>query len=278
MKRSIAALVCVLAAACGSKSSGGGGGNPVAPSAPTVTGLTISGGDTMRTGQSQGYTATVTLSNGTTQAATSTTWSSDNSGVLTIDNSGQASGSTHGTATITASAQGVSATKAVKVFQNYQGTWTGSYRIRVCTATGLFAGVWCEADGFAANSIAPMRATLTQDGGAVSGTLELGSIAGNIRGSVFDSRRLVGGGVLTLVASGIVFSLNVGTFDVLSSGNQLAGSFVVNTTAAGFSGNGYFESDLTSVTRSLTASGARPLPTLRFESMQEMLKAHRGGV
>jgi hypothetical protein len=277
MKRSIAALACVLAAACGSKSSGGGGGNPVAPSAPTVTGLTISGGDTMRTGQTQPYTATVTLSNGTTQAATSPTWSSDNSGILTIDNSGQASGSTHGTATITASAQGASATKTVKVFQNYQGTWNGSYRIRVCTATGVFAGIWCEADGFAANSIAPMRVTFTQDGAAVNGTLELGSISGNIKGSVFDSRRFVGGGVLTILSSGIVLSLNVGTFDVLSSGNQLSGTFVVNTTASGASGNGYFETDLTSVTRSLTASGVRPLPTLRFESMQELLKAHKRG-
>ena len=59
------------------------------PPTPTVTGLWIGGNvDRLRTRQTQALTATVTLSNGTTQAATSPSWSSNNATVASVSDGG----------------------------------------------------------------------------------------------------------------------------------------------------------------------------------------------
>ena len=47
-------------------------------------------------------------------------------------------GNNQGSATISVTAQGQTATVPVLVWQDYQGTWRGMYRIRVCTASGTF--------------------------------------------------------------------------------------------------------------------------------------------
>jgi hypothetical protein len=225
----------------------------------------------LRTGQSQSFSANVTLSNGTTQAATPT-WTSDNQSVLTIASSGQATAVAHGASTISASAQGSSATRAVRVYQDYQGTWSGSYRVRVCDEQGIFAGALCSTN-FVPGTLLPIRITLTQTGASASGTVELGSIVNTLSGAVQDSRRYVGGGSGTFSTGGLTFGTKVGTFDVLSAATTLSGSIITFITLPGVPGNLYFEADLNGVTR--TASIAQPSLLRPFSSQSEFLEGFR---
>ena len=83
--------------------------------------LIISGIDAVLTGVSTTYTVTATLSDGTTRAV-SPTWTSSNTDVASVDSSGRLEGRAHGTTTLTATHDGISATKSVQVVNNYRGT------------------------------------------------------------------------------------------------------------------------------------------------------------
>jgi hypothetical protein len=263
---SVAAVVVVcLTAGCGSKSPAA----PSPPPAPTATGLSITGTDVLRTGQSQTYTATITLSNGTTQSATPT-WTADNSSVLTINSSGQASAVAQGSSTITASAQGVSATRTITVYQDYQGTWTGTYRVRVCTEQGVFIGLLCRSN-FPAGTVLPIRITLTQNAASASGTLELGTIVNTISGGIFSSRRFVGAGGGSFGSGGITFNTTVGTLDVLSTATSMTGNIIFTITAVGASGNTYLEADLATVTK--TGLTAQPRSTPHLATPEDVINA-----
>ena len=182
----------VAVSGCGKDSPSAPTNTP--PPTPTVTGLSIGGNaDRLRTRQTQALTATVTLSNGTTQAATSPSWSSSNATVASVSDSGVVTGNNQGNSTISVTAQGQTATTPISVWQDYQGTWTGMYRIRVCTATGTLGGSagWCTPDGFSAGQLLPIRLTLAQQNGStVNGSIELGDVVGTVAGTVYDSRHL----------------------------------------------------------------------------------------
>jgi hypothetical protein len=263
--------------ACGEKSPSAPTNTP--PPTPTVTGLSIGGSaDRLRTRQTQTLTATVTLSNGTTQAATSPSWSSNNATVASVSDGGVVTANNQGSATISVTAQGQTATAPVSVWQDYQGTWTGEYRIRVCTATGNLggAGGWCSPDGFAAGQTLPIRLTLTQqNGSSVSGSIELGDIVGTLAGTVYDSRHFIGAGSASLSESGFIFTVNVGTADFLASSTQLAGSFIWNVTVSGLSGQGYNELDLVNVTRTSGLTTRRATNRLSFDSLPEVFRGMR---
>jgi len=119
---------------CGDKS------NPVAPN-PIAAGLVINGADYLLTGSATTYTATVTLSDGTTRTVTPV-WSSTAAAVATVDSAGRVDGRTHGSTTLTAAHDGRSASKTVQVVNNYAGSWSGRYIVRACQDSGIFA------DGF----------------------------------------------------------------------------------------------------------------------------------
>ena len=66
--------------------------SPTTPTLPTVTSVTVtSGHSTVVVGNTEQMTATVTMSDGTTKAGTGT-WSSGNTGVATVDQSGLVTG------------------------------------------------------------------------------------------------------------------------------------------------------------------------------------------
>ena len=263
-------LFAISAAACGDKTPAP---SPTAP-APTITptSLSIAGSETLRTGQAQTYTATVNMSNGTSQAA-SPTWTSDNQSVLTITSSGAANAVAQGTATLSAVAQGVNATRLVSVWQDYQGTWTGSYRVRVCTEQGNFVGLLCR-DTFRVGTSLPLIVTLTQNGPSASGTAQLGNLVNSLSGGIFASRRFVGGGSGTFSSDGLTLNSRVGTFDALSSASGLAGTIIITLTVDGFVGNTYLEADLSGVTR--TSTLAQPGRTPNYRSLQELFGGFRG--
>ena len=198
MRRFSPCLIIMFAVACGG-SDNNGGGNPNTPT-PSAIALAIVGDGNLRTGQNQTLRADVSLSNGTTQTATSPTWSSSNQTVATVTSAGVVNAVNHGSTTISVTAQGQTAQLPLRVWQDYQGIWTGTYVINVCANSGLFAAApsWCSA--FPPGEVLEFRVTLTQTNGTASGTLELGEFLGTISGSVFDSRRFIGAGSATMTS------------------------------------------------------------------------------
>jgi len=267
----ISAYACFTLVACGGKDDPltPASPTPTPPPTPTPTGLTIQGPNTLRTGQTLNYSATLALSNGTTQSVTPS-WSSDNVAVLTINSSGQGNGMMHGTATVIASAQGVSASMLVRVYQDYQGTWEGAHRVRVCDERGDFKGI-CRGV-FSPGTLLPFEVALMQNGASATGTVTLGLIDISMNGTIFDSRRFVGAGSGTYRSEGITFIDKIGTLDLLSNGNGLSGTLVFTVEASGFTGNTYVESELAGVTR--TSASLRPARRMMsFSSVEEYLRA-----
>ena len=269
MRRVLVWLPLVCSLACGGKEAPQN--SPTSPSPPqsqpTVSSLTIGGATSFRTGQSRTFSAEAQMSNGSSQPAANVAWSSSNESIATIDASGLVTALAHGSATIAAASQGQTAQVPVRVWQNYQGRWTGTYVIRVCTNTGWFAErpAWCSI--FPRGSRLGFVLTLTQNDGAASGTLQLGNLVGAMSGGIFDNGRFVGTGTPKLVIDGVEFTSHVGTFSVLAKGETLSGNLVVNTTAAGLSGNGYWEADLENVTRSLDGVDTRAFDAAMHELM-----------
>lgn len=261
-------VACVLGIACGGQESGGGT-VPTAPTpSPTPTSLSISGPTTLRTGQRGNYTAALTMSNGTTQNVTPS-WMSDNVSVLAVNNSGEGRGAGHGSATMVASTQGLSASTLVRVYQDYQGTWRGTHRIKACDERGAFVGI-CK-EGFPLRTVLPFEVRLTQNGGSATGSLLLGQVSFNITGAIFDSRHFVGAGSSTYSFDDVTFIERIDTLDLLSNGAAMSGSLVATIEALGYAGNTYLESDLSNVGR--TSSTVRPVPRLSFSSVNDMLQA-----
>jgi hypothetical protein len=269
-------FLTVALSACGSKSPSAPSTNT--PPTPTVTGLSIGGGgDVLRTRQTQSLTATTALSNGTTQAASSPTWESNNALVASVSSSGVVTANNQGRATISVTAQGQTASLPITVWQDYQGTWTGQYRIRVCTASGAFSGsgAWCTLDVFGSGQILPIRLVLTQQNGtAVNGSIELGTVVGAVAGTVYDSRHFIGAGSASL-AEGLVVTFTIGTIDILASSSQLAGSFIWSATVSGFPGQGYNELDLVDVTRTSALSTRRAISNPSVDSLLSLARDMR---
>ena len=120
-------LICVLALValtmrCGDK-------NPTRPSGSgtAVTGLAITGPDAVLTGLSTSYTLTATSADGTTRTVTPA-WTSSNPAVASVGAAGLLGGRSHGSTTLTATYDGRSVSKPVRVVNNYGGTWLGKSR------------------------------------------------------------------------------------------------------------------------------------------------------
>lgn len=277
----VISLVALIATACGGDSS------PSAPSpttaaaaAPTVSALRIDGLDALRTGMSTNYTATVTLSNGTTQTVTPT-WSSSSSSIALVDSNGRVTGQSHGQATLTATHQGVSTTKAVSVVANFGGQWSGIYVMRACDQSGVFATIgYCQGLG-PVGSPGPIALSLTQGGNdqsQLSGAISFGgSVTGTVTGNVTADARMVIGANFNLVGSGVTFTLRVGGWESRLSGpSSMTGRWADNLTAVGVTGNAYTENELQVMTRSSVAQAPSSAPQLIRLEWTEMFASMRG--
>ncbi len=251
-----------LACACGGGSSSSSTPTTptaVTPPAPTVTGLSISSTtDAIRTGFFTNLTAQSSLSNGTSQTVTPT-WSSSSAAIATVAANGDVMGIANGIVSITATYQGVSSSKSLRVTSNFGGAWSGSYRISKCDQSQAFAG-WCAGLG-GVGTVLPLSLNLTQGGAqrdVVTGTLSLGTIIGNTAGNVTGDGRLILGGTFTNNQSGTVFAITIGGWDTrLSDATGMTGGWSQSITANGFSGNAYQENTLISITHTSVGSSVQ---------------------
>lgn len=154
------------------------GSSPSAPANPTATSITVnSTGTHLFLGNTETFTATVTLSNGTTQTLTGGTWSSDATGVATVvAGTGAVTAVTAGEATIIVDAQGVRGTKRMRVVPSYQGIWFGTYTVNTCTQSGDFVTANLCGSTLAVGSTLQAGLNFTQNVAAITGQTLLGSL------------------------------------------------------------------------------------------------------
>jgi hypothetical protein len=241
------------------------GKSPVQPSQPgtAVTGLAITGADAVVTGGSANYTVTATFGDGSTRTILPA-WTISNPGVISVDSMGRVEGRAHGSATLTASYNGQSASKTVQVFNNYAGTWEGRYIVRACADTGDLTdhdGGWCKAGPERVGSVLGIAMTLVQSGSEVTGRLPCcdGTITGIVRA---DGRLNLSGSVTEPdfdypeIAIG---TLQVGPWDSnLEGTNGMTGQWTwVYTSLSGRKGTSHTENELVTMTR-VSASAAPP--------------------
>lgn len=279
-----APFAAVAVAACG----GGGDKSPSAPSppaqttpaTPTVTSLRIEGLDAIRTGFFADYTATATLSNGTTQTVTPT-WTSSNSSIAGVDSNGRLTGFNHGSITLTATHQGASATKNVSIVINFGGTWSGRYVIRVCDQSGAFAAIrYCQNLG-GVGSQGPMGLSLTQAGNdrtQITGAISFGTLTGNVTGNVTGDGRLVLGSNFTVTSSGITFTFRIGGWETRVSGaSNMTGRWADNLAAIGVAGNAYTENEIVTLTRTQVADVPPAIAATHYHlDLRDFFSAMRG--
>ena len=215
-------LVAAMAAGCNEKT------NPVAPSppattSPTIASLVISGGDALLTGSSGNFTATATLSDGTSRSVTPT-WSTSNRDVATVDNAGRLEGRAHGTTTLAAAHEGVSATRSVQVVNDYRGTWVGRFVVNGCDAPpGVCTGYEFDMFDFpiqlevlqTGNDLSEIRATFL-----LPGFLQ---IRANLNGRVSSDGRLnlAGSSEVEERRGGPSATFHVGAWDTTLSGHDV---------------------------------------------------------
>ena len=250
------------------------------PSTPTVSSLTINGSDALRTGFFTDYTATAVLSNGASQPVTPT-WSSSNAAVATVDANGRLNGISHGSVDLAAAYQGMNASKNVSVVSNFGGTWNGTYAVRACDQSGVFASArWCQDTMGGVGSVLPVMLTLSQTGSdrtQVSGSLTLGTgIAGNISGNVTGDGRLNLGGSFTVTSSGVTFQFVFGGWETrLISPGQMRGRWAQSQTATGIPGNAYQEVEIVTMTQTSTTAVPTSAPSHYTLTWQEFFSRIR---
>jgi hypothetical protein len=264
LKRASVLTIAAFITACGDKP------NPIAPdspAAPTVASLVIGGADYVLTGSTTAYTATATLSDGSTRTVTPS-WSSSAVNVASVDNAGRLDGRAHGSTTLTAAHDGRSASKTIHVVNNYGGSWSGRYIYRACRDTGIVP--WCP---YLVNLLnrfgsVPFAFTLVQTGGNYSEIrATFGPWCDSSTGSGTISGAVTADGRLNL-EEGTLKALNwycepdmdlqLSGWDTnLDGAGNMTGRWAQNRTIYGGQSSAYEEVELVTMLRSATASTSR---------------------
>ena len=239
----------LVAASCG------GNKTPTTPTPPpvTVTTVTLSTStDMLKVGERVTFAATALHSDGSN--ATVTDWSSDTPSVATVDAaSGLVTGVSAGQATIIARHDGVTGTKLVRVVPDYQGTWSGTYRVTNCTDSGDFATFgWCSITLGLRGSI---TISLSQFRDSVTGTLALNEVTGPVSGPIAINGAITLSGIaVSGDASATLSNWNTNA----ASPGSMTGSFQFRITSTGLSGSALHYCDIVSVTKGLGATYLAP--------------------
>lgn len=192
-----------LLAACG---GGGGAGGSSPPPVATIATIEISPSTVTlaKTGFIQ-LSATARDSNNTAISGVAFTWSSDNPNILSVDSNGLASGLAEGTATITASAAGISKGASLQVKQ------------------------------IAAISISPADVTISR-----TGSRQFSATARDTDGMALSGATFTWSSdnpnIISINASGLASGQAEGTATITASADGIIGTTTVNVTFRLFSG------------------------------------------
>ncbi len=256
-------ILAVGSVACG----GGGSSTPTAPS-PTTTSITVNfTGTQLFLGATETFTATATLSNGTTQNVTTGTWGTDAPSVATVTPAGAVTGVASGEVTVFVDFQGVRGTKRITVRPNFQGNWVGSYSVTGCNPTGAWVS-FC--DNFSNGRVLPLRLNLTQSGATVSGRTALGTLlSDNFTASISTS------GVLQIVATYRDGTLTIDQVWTLHSTvpTRITGTLTQTWRDSGFSGQMVVHTNVFNTNTESSALSAMESSGPSIRSLQDALQA-----
>ena len=209
---------------------------PITPTTTTTTTPALSitpATNVLLIGQTQAYTSTNADS-----TTASVTWTTSDSGILSIDESGNATAIARGTATLTAisaSDTTVTATLQVQVVPSYQGEWSGTTTMTACTDLADF-----ENGGYCAQRLGrsqQLLMSLTQSNLGVSGPIYKteagGQVSGTVVGSIGANGDLVQlAGTLTGVVNGASLSSKLIAWNSLATGSSMTGTWATTVTSA----------------------------------------------
>lgn len=244
MTQRLPGVLCVVLAFAVLSACGGGGPTSTTPTVVSIS-ITSSGG-TLVLGITETFTATATMSNGSTQAITSGTWGTDAPAVATVNaTSGLVTSVATGDVTIFVDSQGVRGSKRITIVKSYQGIWSGTYNVTACSQTGDFVTInLCGT--LSVGATLPVAFNLTQSGSTVSGQTALGQLVS----SPFTTTAAAGG-ALTFQAQYVQDTFRVAQqwqLNVTSAG-LLAGTVVQTWTDTTLLGQGVVSGTMVNVTR-----------------------------
>jgi hypothetical protein len=210
------------------------GPSPIAPPSslpPQPDALSITPAiDALKLGSTQRLTAVVVSGDGTRRTVAAS-WSSDAPEVVAVSDDGRVRGLSLGKTTIHTKFESLSADKPVHVVPDYEGTWSGGYRITNCTWISGPGPSYCKG---LAGAVFPLRAVMTQSGDRLSGTLEFYTNthdpfeAGPVEGSIDDSGALVLSGTISSVVSEQPGETRLSDWNttLIGDADRMAGRFV----------------------------------------------------
>jgi hypothetical protein len=211
--------------------AGGCGKSTPTNPGPTVSTLSISPAtDLVRIRATEKFSATASYVTGVSETVTPS-WSSDNQAVATVDTSGAATGAGSGQATITASYQGKSATRALRVVPDYAGRWAGSWTVTACAVQGDFQANWCDP---VRGGTFPATLELLQTRDVVSGNWTLQESTGTVQGTIASN------GALGLTGSSLQsgVTIDISAWQTTTTDNRaMTGTFVLTWTVPNRSGS-----------------------------------------
>jgi hypothetical protein len=155
MRRLLVGFASVVVATCGN--------SPTQPSStPTIVSVTLTVPAFVMIGAPVQAGAAALMSDGT-MATTGFTFSVDAAPVATVNATGLVTGVAAGSVTLTAGLRGKSASQTLRVVPDVHGTWTGTYTMDTCTATGsLSCGAQSSLGAFFVPGVQPMTLTISQ--------------------------------------------------------------------------------------------------------------------
>jgi len=160
--------LCVILCLTGGLAACKDSGSTTGPSTTgTVNSLSAEIPSIVRVGQSIQASATATKSDGSAQLV-GTGWRSSNTSVATITDAGVITGVGNGTTTISVSIGGQQQQRDTRVLPDYEGTWTGTFRVDSCTPNPTAVYTW-HCTNYAPGTTATITLTISQAGSALTG-------------------------------------------------------------------------------------------------------------
>jgi hypothetical protein len=251
MRRNVLSIVLSFGlVACGGSD---GVGPPTSPS-PSTTALVItSSTDLLKISHSETFTLTATMSDGSSRTVAGT-WRSDSPAVATVDGNGRVTGAGSGETAISAESNGLRAVpRTIRVLPDYQGRWSGDWRVGGCTTDGD----WARSDicrEVPVGMVLPFALALTQDRDTAAGDVTLDDVVGPVRGSIRTGGQLGVTGAFTMTDEGITIDVTVTDWETTTTDNQrMTGRFALVFRAAGLQGSVRFDGELRIVAKSAAA-------------------------
>ena len=240
---------------------------------PTVQSITvISSSDLLHIGISETFTATATMSDGSSNAVVGGVWSEDNSSVATVEaTTGQVTIVGSGTVNIFVNYEGKQGSKAIRGLPNYQGTWSGSYVITSCNATGDFAAMdFCSFLPVGIELIIELN--LIQDEDRVEGRFLLGDLGADTNGPIQTDGQLLLSGAVQEGTSTIEVAMLLQS----TTPGQIFGRLNQLWRATEMTGDARLEANIEDLSRiSTMAMSLHSVPRMPSPTLEDLVRALR---